>query len=100
MRCLTTWCICCQPSRSTDASHGTARIGCSCYSLSGGPAGSLSQWRGLGLGRTRGRSMRCEDEVHARLRAGEDELRALADEINKLSLQVKIGDKGWREALE
>ncbi len=44
--------------------------------------------------------MRCEDEVHARLREGEDELRALAEEINKLSLQVKIGDQGWREALE
>ncbi|HEY8284558.1 MAG TPA: hypothetical protein VIJ28_09245 [Chloroflexota bacterium] len=44
--------------------------------------------------------MRCEDEVHARLLAGERELSQLAEEIAHLSIQVKIGDVGWRDALE
>ena len=44
--------------------------------------------------------MRCEAEVRARLSAGEHELRVLGQEINKLSMQVKVGDEGWRTALE
>ena len=44
--------------------------------------------------------MRCEDEVHARLLAGERELSQLAEEIAYLSIQVKLGDVGWRDALE
>ncbi|MGH2410514.1 MAG: hypothetical protein ACRDGS_09120 [Chloroflexota bacterium] len=44
--------------------------------------------------------MRCEDEVHARLLAGERELSQLTEEIAHLSIQVKIGDVGWRDALE
>ena len=44
--------------------------------------------------------MRCEDEVQARLIAGERELQQLNDEIARLSIVVKIGDEGWREALE
>jgi len=44
--------------------------------------------------------MRCEDEVHARLLAGEREVNQLTEEIARLSIQVKIGDIGWRDALE
>ncbi|HVA92058.1 MAG TPA: hypothetical protein VNL71_19700 [Chloroflexota bacterium] len=44
--------------------------------------------------------MRCEDEVHARLLAGERELNQLTEEIAHLCIQVKIGDEGWRDALE
>jgi len=44
--------------------------------------------------------MRCEDEVHARLLAGERELSQLTEEIAYLSIQVKLGDVGWRDALE
>jgi hypothetical protein len=46
------------------------------------------------------RSVRCEDEVQNRLLAGERELQELREEIAQLGLQVKIGDTGWREALE
>ena len=46
------------------------------------------------------RNVRCEDEVQDRLLAGERELQELRDEIAHLGLQVKIGDTGWREALE
>lgn len=44
--------------------------------------------------------MRCEDEVQARLIADERELQQLDDEIARLRIQVKIGDDGWRDALE
>jgi len=44
--------------------------------------------------------MRCEDEVQDRLREGERELQELREEIAYLGLQVKIGDTGWRDALE
>ncbi len=44
--------------------------------------------------------MRCEDEVQDRLLAGERELQELREEIARLGLQVKIGDDGWRDALE
>jgi len=44
--------------------------------------------------------MRCEDEVHARLVAGERELDQLTEEIAYLSIKVKVGDVGWRDALE
>ena len=44
--------------------------------------------------------MRCEDEVQGRLLAGERELQELREEIARLGLQVKIGDTGWRDALE
>ncbi|MDB5059538.1 MAG: hypothetical protein JWO59_3010 [Chloroflexi bacterium] len=44
--------------------------------------------------------MRCEAEVHDRVYAGETELKALADEIARLSIEVKLGGDRWREALE
>jgi hypothetical protein len=44
--------------------------------------------------------VRCEDEVQGRLLAGERELQELREEIARLGLQVKIGDTGWRDALE
>jgi len=44
--------------------------------------------------------MRCEAEVRAKVEVGESELRALAQEIAQLTQQVKVGDDGWRTALE
>ena len=44
--------------------------------------------------------MRCEAEVHERLYSGEAELLRLADEVSRLSLEVKLGAEGWRDALE
>ncbi len=44
--------------------------------------------------------MRCEAEVHERLYSGEAELVRLAEEISRLSLEVKLGADGWRAALE
>jgi hypothetical protein len=44
--------------------------------------------------------MRCEAEVHDRLYAAEAEQKFLAAEIARLSIEVKLGDEGWREALE
>ncbi|HXT37191.1 MAG TPA: hypothetical protein VN837_16570 [Chloroflexota bacterium] len=38
--------------------------------------------------------------MHARLLAGERELSQLTEEIAYLSIQVKLGDVGWRDALE
>lgn len=44
--------------------------------------------------------MRCEAEVRSQLQAGEMELRSLAEDIHRLSMEVKIGGEGWRAALE
>jgi hypothetical protein len=44
--------------------------------------------------------MRCEAEVHDRLYSGEADLARLAEEISRLSLEVKLGAEGWRAALE
>jgi hypothetical protein len=44
--------------------------------------------------------MRCEAEVYERLSAGEVELKRLSREVARLSIEVRLGGEGWREALE
>ena len=44
--------------------------------------------------------MRCEAEVHERLYFEEAKLQHLAEDISRLSLEVKLGADGWRASLE
>ena len=44
--------------------------------------------------------MRCEAEVHERLYFEEAKLQRLAEDISRLSLEVKLGADGWRASLE
>ena len=44
--------------------------------------------------------MRNESDVRARLSAIEVQLGSLREEIATLQLRVKVGDEGWRDALE
>jgi hypothetical protein len=42
--------------------------------------------------------MRCEAEIHERLRLGELELQHVAEDMNRLSVEIKLGGNGLRQA--